>query len=93
MTLTNGALNHYPKPPPGDSDLILTLTKPQLLAMLAGAGMDGVEHAGELGTIQRLLSVLDRCQLRHRHTVGTGRLAALREDVDSPSDHETDDHE
>ncbi len=59
MTLANGVLAHYPHPPTGDADLTLTLTKPQLLAMLAGAGMDGVEHAGDLSAVQRLLSVLD----------------------------------
>ena len=59
MTLSNGVLTHYPSPPPGKVDLTLTLTKPLLLAMLAGAGMEGVDHAGDLGTIQRVLSVLD----------------------------------
>jgi alkyl sulfatase BDS1-like metallo-beta-lactamase superfamily hydrolase len=57
--LSNGVLTHYPDPPSGEADLTLTLTKPQLLGMLAGAGMDGVEHAGDLGAIQRLLGVLD----------------------------------
>ncbi len=59
MTLSNGVLTHYPDPPSGDVDLTLILTRPQLLAMLAGAGMKGVDHVGDLGTIQRLLSVLD----------------------------------
>ena len=59
MTLANGVLTHYPDPPSGDADLTFTLTKPRLLAMLAGGGTEGVEHVGDLGTIQRLLSALD----------------------------------
>jgi alkyl sulfatase BDS1-like metallo-beta-lactamase superfamily hydrolase len=41
MTLSNGVLVHYPNPGPGTADLAFTLTKPQLLAMLAGGGPDG----------------------------------------------------
>jgi Alkyl sulfatase C-terminal len=58
MTLSNGVLVHYPNPGPGDAELSLTLTKPQPLAMLAGGGPDGVDHKGDLGALQRLLSVL-----------------------------------
>ncbi|MFL6225201.1 MAG: alkyl sulfatase C-terminal domain-containing protein [Actinomycetes bacterium] len=59
MALSNGVLVHYPNPGPGDADLAFTLTKPQLLGMLAGGGPDGVEHNGDLGALQRLLSVLE----------------------------------
>jgi alkyl sulfatase BDS1-like metallo-beta-lactamase superfamily hydrolase len=59
MTLSNGVLVHYPNPGPGDAELSFTLTKPQLLAMLAGGGLEGVEHQGDLGALQRLLSVLE----------------------------------
>ena len=59
MTLSNGVLVHYPNPGPGTADLAFTLTKPQLLAMLAGGGPDGVAHQGDLGALQRLLSVLE----------------------------------
>jgi alkyl sulfatase BDS1-like metallo-beta-lactamase superfamily hydrolase len=59
MTLSNGVLVHYPNPGPGDADLSFTLTKPQLLAMLAGGGLEGVGHQGDLGVLQRLLSVLE----------------------------------
>jgi alkyl sulfatase BDS1-like metallo-beta-lactamase superfamily hydrolase len=59
MSLANGVLVHHPNPRPGDADLSFTLTKPQLLAMLAGGGLDGVEHEGDIGALQRLLSVLE----------------------------------
>ena len=59
MTLSNGVLVHDPNPGPGAADLAFTLTKPQLLAMLAGGGPDGVAHHGDLGVLQRLLSVLE----------------------------------
>jgi Alkyl sulfatase C-terminal len=59
MTLSNGVLVHYPNPGPGDADLSFTLTKPQLLTMLAGGGPEGVAHQGDPGALQRLLSVLD----------------------------------
>jgi alkyl sulfatase BDS1-like metallo-beta-lactamase superfamily hydrolase len=59
MTLSNGVLVHYQNPGPGDAHLTFTLTKPQLLAMLAGGGLEGVEHEGDLGALQRLLSVLE----------------------------------
>ena len=50
---------HYPDPGPGDVDLSFTLTQPQLLGMLAGGGLDGLEHEGDPGAFQRLLSVLE----------------------------------
>jgi alkyl sulfatase BDS1-like metallo-beta-lactamase superfamily hydrolase len=59
MTLSNGALVHWPDPGAGDADLTLTLTKPQLLALLAGKGMDGVQTTGAPATLQRLLGLLD----------------------------------
>ena len=39
---------------------ILTLTKPQLLAMLATGKVGAVEHDGDLGVLARLLAVLDQ---------------------------------
>ena len=50
---------HYPDPGPGDADLSFTLTQAALLGMLAGGGLDGVEHEGDPGALQRLLSLLD----------------------------------
>lgn len=60
-TRSNGALIHRPASgaEPGDADLALTLTKPQLLAMLAGRGMDGVEHTGDPNVLQRVIGLLD----------------------------------
>jgi Alkyl sulfatase C-terminal len=70
MSLSNGVLVHYPNPGPGDADLAFTLTKPQLLGPLAGGGPDGVEHNGDVGALQRLLSVLETpCHLRDRDIV------------------------
>jgi alkyl sulfatase BDS1-like metallo-beta-lactamase superfamily hydrolase len=43
MALSNGALIHWPDPGPGYADLTLTLSKPQLLGLLAGQGIDGVQ--------------------------------------------------
>jgi len=62
LTLSNGALIHYPTTdsattPP--SDLALTLSKGQLLGLLAGHGLDGIDVVGDPGTLQRLLGVLD----------------------------------
>jgi alkyl sulfatase BDS1-like metallo-beta-lactamase superfamily hydrolase len=59
MTLSNGALIHWADPAPGDADLTLTLTKPRLLGMLAGHGLDGIQAAGDQGVLQRLLGLLD----------------------------------
>lgn len=46
-------------PAPGGADLTLTLTKPQLLGMLAGNGLDGIQTAGDLDALQQLLGLLD----------------------------------
>jgi alkyl sulfatase BDS1-like metallo-beta-lactamase superfamily hydrolase len=58
MTLSNGVLVHYPNLGPSDADLAFTPAKPQLLGMLAGGDPEDVEHEGDLGALQRLLSVL-----------------------------------
>jgi alkyl sulfatase BDS1-like metallo-beta-lactamase superfamily hydrolase len=52
-----GVLVHYQHPGAGDPDL--TLTKPQLRGLLAGGGVETVSHEGDLGVLQRLLSVLE----------------------------------
>jgi alkyl sulfatase BDS1-like metallo-beta-lactamase superfamily hydrolase len=60
MTLHNGVLVHTRTTRPADNaDLSLTLTKPQLLALLAGKGLHGVYHSGDLGVLDTLLSLLD----------------------------------
>ena len=59
MTLSNGALIHWAGPAPGAADLTLSLTKPQLLGLLAGHGLEGVHTAGDVGALHRLLGLLD----------------------------------
>ncbi|HEX6681942.1 MAG TPA: alkyl sulfatase dimerization domain-containing protein [Candidatus Limnocylindrales bacterium] len=62
MELSNGALVHWanghPEPATG-ADLSMTLTKPQLLALLAGKGTDGMEARGDKATLHRLMGLLD----------------------------------
>jgi alkyl sulfatase BDS1-like metallo-beta-lactamase superfamily hydrolase len=59
MELSNGVLTHRATEEPGDADLSITLTKPQLLRMLAGGGTDGVDLTGDPGVLARVLAVLD----------------------------------
>ena len=47
-------------PTGGTADLTVTLTKPQLLGLLTGAGgLDGIATDGDLGVVQRLLAVIE----------------------------------
>jgi Alkyl sulfatase C-terminal len=50
MELSNGVLIHYPTTRAEPADLTVTLTRPQLLAMLGGAGTNGVQFDGDLKT-------------------------------------------
>jgi alkyl sulfatase BDS1-like metallo-beta-lactamase superfamily hydrolase len=59
MALSNGALIHWANPAPGGTDLTLTLTKPQLLGMLGGNGLEGIQTQGDPGALHQLLSLLD----------------------------------
>jgi alkyl sulfatase BDS1-like metallo-beta-lactamase superfamily hydrolase len=47
MELSNGALIHHPTTRTDPADLTVTLTRPQLLGMLGGAGTDGVQFDGD----------------------------------------------
>lgn len=58
-TLRNGVLVQQQDPPAGHPDLSLTLTKPQLLGMLAGKGLGGITHDGDLGSLARMQAYLD----------------------------------
>ncbi|MFC8450451.1 alkyl/aryl-sulfatase [Kitasatospora sp. NPDC057223] len=62
LTLRNGALTHHAKPlgePPREAAaLTLTLTKPQLLGVLGGKGLDGVTVEGDPALLARLFSYL-----------------------------------
>jgi len=51
MELSNGALIHHPTTRTEPADLVITLTRPQLLAMLGGAGTDGIEFDGDPKTL------------------------------------------
>ena len=57
MELSNGALIHYPTRRNDPADLVITLTRPQLLTVLGGAGTEGVRFDGDpkaLATITAL---------------------------------------
>ncbi len=59
MELSNGALIHYPTPGRHAADLAVTLTKPQLLQLLATAQPDGIGTSGDPTVLQRLMSLID----------------------------------
>jgi linear primary-alkylsulfatase len=59
-TLHNGVLIPERDPVAGPVDLTLTLTKPQLLGVVTGRGMDGVTTDGDVGALKRLLGHLDQ---------------------------------
>jgi alkyl sulfatase BDS1-like metallo-beta-lactamase superfamily hydrolase len=57
--LSNGVLIQDVDPAHGRADLTVTLTKPELLALLGGGGLTGVQTEGDAGVVARLLGVLD----------------------------------
>ena len=60
LTLSNGALIQTVNPKTQTAaDLTLTLTKPQLLGLLAGHGLKGIEQKGDPATLSRLMALLD----------------------------------
>jgi alkyl sulfatase BDS1-like metallo-beta-lactamase superfamily hydrolase len=60
LTLSNGALIPTVNPATrAKADLSLSLTKPQLLGLLTGGGLNGIEHTGDPSALSRLLAVLD----------------------------------
>jgi alkyl sulfatase BDS1-like metallo-beta-lactamase superfamily hydrolase len=59
MELSHGALIHYPTTAKHDAQLTLTLTKPDLLTMLATGSPDGVDMVGDASVLATLLSVTD----------------------------------
>ncbi|WP_416964949.1 alkyl/aryl-sulfatase [Streptomyces sp. Agncl-13] len=61
LTLHNGALTHRTMDTPKtQAALTLTLTKPQLLGVLAGKGLDGVTAEGDEALLARLFSHVTR---------------------------------
>lgn len=59
MELSNGALIHYPTTGNQAADLTITLTKPQLLQLLATAAPDGIDMSGDAAVLGRLMSLID----------------------------------
>jgi alkyl sulfatase BDS1-like metallo-beta-lactamase superfamily hydrolase len=60
LALSNGALIQTENPTGRDAaDLTLTLTKAQLLGLLAGHGLDGIEHTGDPAALIKLMDLLD----------------------------------
>lgn len=59
MEVSNGALIHHPTSAERDADLAVTLTRPQLLALLSSGATDGVELAGDAGVLERLNALTD----------------------------------
>jgi len=59
MELSNGALIHYPTTGNQAADLTVSLTKPQLLQLLATAKPDGTDISGDPAVLARLLSLID----------------------------------
>jgi alkyl sulfatase BDS1-like metallo-beta-lactamase superfamily hydrolase len=59
MELSNGVLIHHPTNRDEPADLVVTLTRSQLLAMLAGAGHEGVIFDGDPATIGKITSLTD----------------------------------
>jgi alkyl sulfatase BDS1-like metallo-beta-lactamase superfamily hydrolase len=59
MELSNGVLIHYPTHRTDPADLVVTLTRPQLLAMLGGAGTDGVQFDGDPKTFAMIAGLTD----------------------------------
>ena len=64
-TLRNGVLIHRvvgdaaSSAGAGPADLTLTLARPQMLGVLFGGGLDGIDVAGDPGVIGRLLAVVE----------------------------------
>ena len=60
MTLRNGVLTHRVVDGPATAaDLSVALTRPQLLGILLGAGLDGVDTEGDADALVRLVGVVE----------------------------------
>ena len=60
MELSNGVLTHHPTRRTEPADLVITLTRPQLLAMLGGAGTSGVEFGGDPKVFATIAGLTDQ---------------------------------
>jgi len=60
LVLSNGVLIQTENPrTQANADLTLTLTKPQLLGLVGGRGLAGIEHTGDPAALSRLTALLD----------------------------------
>ena len=59
MELSNGVLSHHPTKRTPDVDLSVTLTHPQLLGILGGAGLAGIDSTGDTGVLATLMGLTD----------------------------------
>jgi alkyl sulfatase BDS1-like metallo-beta-lactamase superfamily hydrolase len=60
MELSNGVLIHHPTTRTDPADLVITLNKSQLLALLAGAGNDGVQFDGDSKLLATIVALTDQ---------------------------------
>ena len=60
MELSNGVLTHHPTTRTKDADLVITLTKPELLGLLGGAGTNGIQFDGDPKTFAMIVSLTDQ---------------------------------
>jgi len=59
MELSNGVLIHHPTRREDPADLVVTLTKPQLLALVGGS-TDGIQLDGDASVLQTILGLTDQ---------------------------------
>ena len=59
MELSNGALVHFPTQRLEPTDLVVSLTRTQLLTMMAGGGTDGVQMVGDAGAFATIAAFAD----------------------------------
>jgi alkyl sulfatase BDS1-like metallo-beta-lactamase superfamily hydrolase len=59
MQLSNGALTHRPTTRTQPADLTITLTRQQLLAMVGGAGTQGVKFDGDATMFATIVGLTD----------------------------------
>nr|BFE72353.1 alkyl sulfatase dimerization domain-containing protein [Actinoplanes digitatis] len=60
MELSNGVLTHHPTGRTKDADLVVTLSRPQLLSLLGGAGTDGIRFDGDPKVFAMIASLTDQ---------------------------------
>lgn len=60
MELSSGALIHYPTSREDPADLVVTLTRSQLLAMLGSAGTDGIQFDGDPKIFAAIIGLTDQ---------------------------------